>query len=78
MDAKYSNLVAHISKAMFSDDDDQSDMLAAVYLSANQAEKEVLDRAFICLCGWSLKTMMNKCEKEGVQDTTSPEWWVRN
>jgi len=77
MDRNYGNLIAHVSKALFSDDDDQSEMLADIYLSANQAERDVLDRAFICLCGWSLKTMMSKCEKEGIQDTTNPEWWGR-
>ncbi|HEX2598694.1 MAG TPA: hypothetical protein VHL05_07975 [Terriglobales bacterium] len=77
MEPNYSNLVAHISKEMFSDDDDQSEMLASIYLTANQAEKDVLDRAFICLCGWSLNTLMKRCEKEGVQDTTAPDWWAR-
>ena len=77
MDGAYSNLVAQVSKALFSDDDDQSEMLANLYLEANQAEKAVLDRAFICLCGWSLKTLMDKCEREGLQDTTNPEWWSR-
>lgn len=74
----YSNLVAQISKAIHSDDDDQSEMLANIYLSANEAEKAVLDNAFICLCGWSLNTLLSKCEHEGVQDTTNPEWWVGN
>jgi hypothetical protein len=75
MNGIYSNLIAHISKEMHSDDDDQSDMLADIYLSATEAEKAVLDSAFICLCGWSLKTLMSRCEKDGVQDTMSPEWW---
>jgi hypothetical protein len=78
MDCNYGNLVAHVSKAMFSDDDDQSEMLAGIYLSANQVEKDVLDRAFICLCGWSLRTLMSKCEQEGIQDSTTPEWWGRS
>lgn len=73
----YSNLVAQVSKALFSDDDDQSEMLAGIYLNANQAEKDILDRAFICLCGWSLRTLMDRCEQEGVQDTTKPEWWSK-
>lgn len=55
MNSIYTNLVAHVSKAMFSDDYDQSEMLADIYLSANQAEKDVLDRAFTCLCGWSCR-----------------------
>jgi hypothetical protein len=78
MECNYSNLVSHVSKEMFSDDDDQSQMLADIYLSASQAEKDVLDRAFICLCGWSLKTLMDRCEKRGVQDTTRPDWWGEN
>lgn len=65
MDGIYSNLVAQVSKAMYSDDDDQSEMLAGIYLSSNEVEKDVLDRAFTCLCGWSLKTLMDKCEKGG-------------
>ena len=77
MDRNYGNLIAHISKALFSDDDDQSEMLANIYRSANLAEKDLLDRAFICLCGWSLETLMSKCVTEGIQDTTAPEWWSR-
>lgn len=77
MGGAYSNLVARVSKAMFSDDDDQSEMLASLYIEANQAEKDLLDRAFTCFCGWSLKTLMDRCEQEGVQDTTNPAWWSR-
>ena len=78
MDGRYTNLVAQISKEMHFDDDDQSEMLAGIYLAADEVEKDVLDRAFICLCGWSLQTLLNTCEKEGVQDTTIPEWWNRS
>ena len=78
MESVYSSLVARVSKAMYSDDDDQSEMLADIYLTSNPTEKDVLDRAFICLCGWSLRTLMDKCENEGVQDTTLPEWWMKS
>lgn len=77
MEGTYSNLVAQVSKAMFSDDDDQSEMLAGLYIDGNHVEKDILDKAFICLCGWSLKTLMDRCEQEGVQDTTTPEWWSK-
>lgn len=76
MDGNYSNLVAHISKAMYSDDEDQSDMLADIYLAGTEAERDVLNRAFTCLCGWSLETLMNRCQKEGIQDTSDPKWWT--
>ncbi len=60
---------------MHADDDDQFEMLANIYLSSNQAEKDILAKAFIYLCGWSLETCMKKCQTEGVQDTTQPECW---
>jgi hypothetical protein len=60
VDGSYSKLVALVAKEMHSDDEDQSEMLANLYLSANDAEKAVLDSAFICLCGWSLKTLISK------------------
>lgn len=35
MTGRYSQLVAHITNAIVADDDDQSEMLADVYLSAD-------------------------------------------
>lgn len=77
MDSTYSNLVAECTKAILSDDDDQSEMLANLYLDANHPEKEMLDRAFTCLCGWSLGTLMDRCVQGQGEDTTSPDWWSR-
>jgi hypothetical protein len=77
MEDRYSNLVTHISKALSSDDDDQSEMLAGIYLSASQTERDVLDRAFICLCGWSLQTLMDKCERKGLQYSAAPGYLGR-
>lgn len=77
MESPYANLVAQVTKAIYADDTDQSEKLADVYILADEAQKDALDRAFICLCGWSLKTLMDRCEQEGVQDTMSPEWWSR-
>jgi len=59
---RYERLVAHIFEQMANDDEDQSQMLAEVYLSANDAGKDVLDRAFICLCGWQLQTLMKQVD----------------
>jgi hypothetical protein len=63
-------LVAHINEAMATDDCDQSDRLADIYLSADEAGKDLLDRAFTCLCGWQLKTLM---ENADLDDPTAPE-----
>jgi hypothetical protein len=42
-------------------------MLANVYLSADEAGRDVLDRAFICLCGWQLSTLMKQCADVGTR-----------
>lgn len=62
MNDQYAQLVERITYAIATDDDDQSERLADVYLGADDAGKDVLDRAFICLCGWQLKTLMTACE----------------
>lgn len=56
-------LIDWIASAMGSDDadtSDQSSRLATLYGSATDAEKAVLDNAFICLCGWSLGTAIKR------------------
>jgi hypothetical protein len=63
MTDRYERLVAHISHEMANDDEDQSQMLADIYLAADDAGKDVLDRAFICLCGWQLQTLMKQVDK---------------
>lgn len=63
MSDRYARLVAHIFEQMANDDDDQSQMLADIYLSADDAGKDVLDRAFVCLCGWQLQTLMKQVDQ---------------
>lgn len=70
MNDRYAQFVSHISNAIATDDYDQSEKLADVYLSADVAGKDVLDRAFICLCGYQLKTLMSECSAEV---TTAPD-----
>lgn len=59
---RYDALVTLITEAIATDDDDQSQRLADEYLSADDAGKDLLDRVFVCLCGWELKTLMRNCE----------------
>lgn len=61
----YSQLVSHISDSIAADDCDQSERLANVYLCADAAGKELLDQAFMCLCGWKLATLMAHVEAKG-------------
>jgi hypothetical protein len=70
MSDRYMRLVAHVTEAITTDDYDQSERLADVYLSADETGKDLLVRAFICLCGYQLKTLMANAD---LVDTTAPE-----
>ena len=55
------NLIEHVASYMASDDEDgneQSELLKAVYHAADEAGKASLDAAFVCLCGYTLTTLM--------------------
>ena len=54
-------LLGTIAEAMATDDADpirQSRRLVAQYVHATPAQQEAIDDAFICCCGWSLRTLI--------------------
>ena len=70
------NLIERISKEMDEDTDNltkQSDLLADTYRNADDAGKALLDEAFACLCGWSLKTLLERADKNDDTDTEDEE-----
>ena len=56
------NIIEKITQAIFEDNEDpnkQSEYLIETYLnSTNQIE---IDAIFVCLCGYSLKTLIGDC-----------------
>lgn len=56
-------LIDRVQDEMESDDEDrqkQSAILLSVYDGADEKTKATIDEVFICLCGWSLKTLLNR------------------
>ena len=56
-------LIDKIQDALLSDDDDreeQSEYLTEAYKAASQESKEAIDKCFIALCGWSLKSLIEQ------------------
>jgi hypothetical protein len=57
-------LIDRIEELILSDDeyprDDQSDRLIDEYEKASPESKEVIDNIFICLCGYSLKSIIEQ------------------
>src|SRR5262245_23564118 len=54
-------VIDQIEELMQSDDDDreeQSELLVSIYDEADENGKKLIDRVIICLCGYSLKTLM--------------------
>jgi hypothetical protein len=77
------NLIERITQEMADDDDNmtkQSELLAETYESADAAGKKLLDDAFVCLCGWTMKTLLEWQAKDpdgdnDEDDTDSPTGW---
>lgn len=59
-------LIERITEKMYTDDENfaekQSELLIEAYETADQAGKALLDTAFICLCGYSLTTMLARVD----------------
>ena len=56
-------LIDRVQTEMQSDDEDrekQSAILLSVYEQADKKTKEAINEVFICLCGWSLDTLLNR------------------
>jgi hypothetical protein len=55
------NIIEKIRAAMDDDDDNldkQSEILLADYAAADDTGKALIDAALVCVCGWSLKTLI--------------------
>ena len=65
----YDNLIEGILTLMSNDSEDpqkQSDQLEALYEISTDTQKKAIDNAFICICGYSLDTIINN--PEDIQD----------
>ena len=58
------NLIEHIFSLMQNDDDAmrQSEQLEALYEISTDIQKKAIDNALICICGYSLDTIINNPE----------------
>lgn len=56
------NVIDKVEREMQTDDadrDKQSDILVSIYKESNPDAKNRIDEIFICLCGWSLQTLLD-------------------
>jgi hypothetical protein len=58
------SIVSRVQEYMVTDDDDQSDRLLRDYQAASDVEKKAIDAALICLCGYSLKTIIEEAKHD--------------
>jgi hypothetical protein len=54
------SIVNRIAEAIASDDDDQSERLIETYKAATKKQKEAIDDVMICLCGYSMPTLIEQ------------------
>jgi hypothetical protein len=56
-------LIDRVQEAMSTDDEDrekQSEYLQSIYEESDQKTRNKIDEVLMCLCGWSLKTLINR------------------
>ena len=66
----FDNIIEWVSHLMSIDDEDptkQSEQLEALYEISTDAQKKAIDNAMICICGYTLDTIINSPESIGVQ-----------
>jgi len=66
------NIIEGISTLMENDEEDpqkQSDQLEALYEISTDTQKKAIDNALICICGYSLDTIINNPENISLEDT---------
>lgn len=56
------SIVSRIQEYILTDDDDQSERLKNDYQHATKQEQDAIDNAFICLCGYSLATVIEEAK----------------
>lgn len=54
------SLIQLIQAEMLSDSEDDSERLAALYEQASPEQRKVVDDVLICLCGYSMPSLLAK------------------
>ena len=66
------NLIEGIHYLMSNDNEDpqkQSESLEALYEIATDTQKKAIDNAFICVCGYSLDTLINNADSISMEES---------
>lgn len=58
------SIVSRIQEYILTDDDDQSERLKNDYQHATKQEQEAIDNALICICGYSLATVIEEARDD--------------
>ncbi len=69
----FDNTIEGIFTLMQKDEEDpqkQSDQLEALYEISTDAQKKAIDNALICICGYSLDTIINEPESIDLENSS--------
>ncbi len=67
----FDNSISTIYTQMSKDSEDpfkQSEQLESLYEIATNTQKKAIDNALICICGYSLDTIINNSENISIED----------
>ena len=67
----FDNTISTIFTLMSKDNEDpfkQSEQIESLYEIATNTQKKAIDNALICICGYSLDTILNNPENISIED----------
>jgi len=67
----FDNIISGIQELISNDDEDpqkQSDNLESLYQLSTSTQKKAIDNALICICGYSLDTIINNPENISLEE----------
>jgi hypothetical protein len=70
----FDNIISGIQELISNDNEDpqkQSDNLESLYQLATSTQKKAIDNAFICICGYTLDTIINNPENISLEASNS-------
>lgn len=60
------DIVHKVFDEMGADDENETIKLLAAYKQASEAERGIMDYVLVCLCGWTMSSLIQKANDEGL------------
>lgn len=70
------DVISTIKNEAMTDDENESYNLLSYYLQATPEEKSIMDCVLVCICGWTMSTIIEKSEP--IEDAEDEFDWIED